>query len=46
MTGVTIGGHELTYDGGQEEFGREAVAGGDRGDIEKSGKGKIKEPPG
>ena len=27
MTGVTIGNHELTFDGGQEDFGREAVAG-------------------
>ena len=41
MTGVTIGGRELTYDGGQEEFGREAVAGdnGDGGDNVNSGNG-------
>ena len=39
MTGVTIGGHELTYGGGQEEFGREAVAGGDRREIGDGGNG-------
>jgi len=41
MTGVTIGSHELTFDGGQEDFGREAVSGHDSkngGDVGNGGK--------
>jgi len=41
MTGVTIGNHELTFDGGQEEFGRGAAAGHDSkngGDVGNGGK--------